>query len=289
MSAEGGFGEKDPLLEHTDDCNDNDVGDTTGPFDPNRASTPPPGQMTTNLPTERGSTTAETSFTEGLPDIPGSFSTTTFTAEGQLDKEFPFAKKENLKYRINTKNDRLQVGLIKPNKNTGEQKPYYDLITKNSKTDKYQINPRLPKEVLKELGTSRRNIIGEKIKKLTQDINDNKKVADDENQSVIERNKARERAKRQIDERTDLQKELNQLQTLDYDTTRFETIPLQEFQQNQEERREKQKEIQQEKEKQEEIANDENEVPAVRQRARERIEELEIENNQIENENEREL
>ena len=120
-----GFGEGDPLMEHTDDRDD----DTTMPLQPNGASTPAPGGQdnpltcTTNLPTERG---PETSFTEVLPDIPGSFSSTTFTAEGQLDKEFPFAKKDKLKYRINTKNEKLQVGILKPGKK------YYDLTTKKA-------------------------------------------------------------------------------------------------------------------------------------------------------------
>lgn len=271
-----GFGEGDPLLEDTDDRDDDDRDeDTTMPFQPNGASTPgaPSGAgdpMTTNLPTERG---PETSFTEGLPDIPGGFSSTTLTAVGQLDKEFPDAKKENIKYRINTKNDKLQVGLIKPGK------PYYDLATKKPGTDKYQINPSLPKEVLKELGVSRRQTLGKEIKKLSDDIFNNKKIAEDEKESQTERNKARKRAKRQIAKRTDS----------DYDTTHWETIALEEFQQNQEERLERQKEIQHEREEQEKIVNDENEEPVVRERARERIEELEIENNQIENENEREL
>ena len=44
--AEGGFGETDPLMEHTDDRDDNDdgnVSNTTGPFqpgEPEKTSTP---------------------------------------------------------------------------------------------------------------------------------------------------------------------------------------------------------------------------------------------------------
>ena len=70
-AREGGFGNTDPLMEHTDDRNDDDNGDTTGPFQPGSASTPGPGEQipmrttTMNRPPERGSHTAETSFIEG--------------------------------------------------------------------------------------------------------------------------------------------------------------------------------------------------------------------------------
>ena len=191
--AEGGFGERDPLIDDRDDDDRNDDGrddddrddNTTMPFQPNGASTPAPGNpMTTNLPAERG---PETSFT--LPDIPGGLASTTFTAEGQLYKEFPFAKKENLKYKINTKNGKLQVGVLK------SKKRYYDLTTKKPGTDKYQINPNLTKEILKELGKSRRQTIGEKMKKLSDSIHDNKKIADDQEQSETERNKPKKEQK----------------------------------------------------------------------------------------------
>ena len=61
---EGGFGNTDPLMEHTDDRND---GDTTGPFQPGSVSTPGPSEQipmrttTMNRPPERGLHTAETS------------------------------------------------------------------------------------------------------------------------------------------------------------------------------------------------------------------------------------
>ena len=42
--AEGGYGERDPLLAHTDDRNDDNDGDTTGPFHPGSSSTPGPGE-----------------------------------------------------------------------------------------------------------------------------------------------------------------------------------------------------------------------------------------------------
>lgn len=68
-ASEGGFGDTDPLMKHTDDRND---GDKTGQFQPGSASAPGPGEQipmrttTMNRPPERGSHTAETSFIEGL-------------------------------------------------------------------------------------------------------------------------------------------------------------------------------------------------------------------------------
>ena len=65
------FGEKDPLLEHTDDRDDDDRDeDTTRPFQPYDHSTPGPSgeqiEMTTmNRGKEKGPKTAETSFIEG--------------------------------------------------------------------------------------------------------------------------------------------------------------------------------------------------------------------------------
>ena len=69
-----GFGDRDPLMEHTDDRDDDDDGDTTGVFEPSSASTPAPSgeqipmptrTTTMNLPPERGSDNAETYFIKG--------------------------------------------------------------------------------------------------------------------------------------------------------------------------------------------------------------------------------
>ena len=78
MAEGGGFGETDPLMEHTDDRKDDDE-DTTGRFDPASASTPGPGEnipmrtTTMNRPPERGSHTAETSFIEGSGNLTREF------------------------------------------------------------------------------------------------------------------------------------------------------------------------------------------------------------------------
>ena len=68
-----GFGDRDPLMEHTDDRDDDDDGDPNKTFESGSASTPGPSEQipmqtrttTMNRPPERGSNTAETSFIEG--------------------------------------------------------------------------------------------------------------------------------------------------------------------------------------------------------------------------------
>jgi len=122
---------------------------------------------------------------------------------------------------------------------------------------------------------------------LSNGIKDNKQVAEDSSVSQTERNKARERAKRQTDERTALTKELDQLKKGNYQPS--ETIALEELQKNDEVRQERDQEIQREIEEQEEIMNDENRPSAERERAKENLKELEQERNEIENEREREI
>jgi len=121
---------------------------------------------------------------------------------------------------------------------------------------------------------------------LSHGINDNKAMAEDSSASQAEENKARERAKRQIEERVDLQKELDQLKKGVYQPG--QSIPLQEFQQRDEVRQEREQEIQRERQEQEKIKKDENRPSAEREHGRERIEELDLEQNEIENERERE-
>ena len=268
--AEGGYGETDPLMDHTDDRNDDDDGDdgnTTGPFQPGSWSTPGPGEQ---IPM-RTTTTNRPDETTMFPEIPDDSATTTFTAESYLDKEFPNADKLKLKYKID-KNGRLQVGLIKPGK------PYYFVTTKIQGKEEYQINKKLPKEVLEALGPSRRLTLENEIRALSEGINENKKTVEDKNESSEERKKAYERAKQQIERRTDLQKELDRLKKREYEPVLGETIPLQDFRQHEAERQEREEEIRQERQEQDEIANDENRPQAERQQARERVLELDQEN-----------
>ena len=98
---EEGGGERDPLIDHTDDQDDDNGGNVasggneTTRFVPNDSSTPAPNgnqrHTTMNRPGE------QPSFVE-FPQVPG-HSTTNF-AERELDKEFPFADKHKLKYKI---------------------------------------------------------------------------------------------------------------------------------------------------------------------------------------------
>ena len=82
-----------------------------------------------------------------LTELP-SLSTTTFAAEGEIDKEFPNADKNKIKFIMDEKG-RTRVGLISP------KKPYYNLLTQiPGKSGEYRVNPQLPKEVLRALGES---------------------------------------------------------------------------------------------------------------------------------------
>lgn len=276
------YNERDPLMAHTDDQDNADEGnlaaggnETTG-FEPGASSTPATNgnqrQTTMNRPGE------QPSYVE-LPVAPG-LSTTNF-AESELLKEFPFFDKCKIKYKLDD-NGRLKVGINRT------KKPYYHLITKIPGKEEYRINKDLKKEIELALGKPRRKTLEEKIKKLTDDINDNKAVAGDSSADKTERNKARERAKMQINERTALTRELDQLKKGKYYQP-SESTELEEFQTNDEVRREIDQEIQREIEEQQEITNDKNRPSAERERAKEKLKELEQKKNEIENDREREI
>ena len=220
------------------------------------------------------------SFLENLSELPG-LSSTTLTAEGEIFKEFPNADKTKIKYKMASKG-RTEVGLISP------QKKYYRLLTEiPGERGKYQINPRLPKEVSRALGESRRQTIQQEIGRLSEDIIKNKKNAEDTTKDQTERNNARERAQFQISSRIDLQKELDQLKAGEY--TRDgggQSISLEVFQNNEEKRQEREKQLQQEKEEREKIINDENAPISEKEKAEKEIEEFDQELNEIENERE---
>ena len=92
--AEGGFGERDPLMEHTDDRDDDDRDDdTTMPFQPNEASTPGP-------PVEEIPMQTMQHEKSGLPE-------TSYTETSFVEKD-PF---EDIERRLNIlRNDR--TGLL---------------------------------------------------------------------------------------------------------------------------------------------------------------------------------
>ena len=184
--------------------NDDDNADQTGAFYPNGASTPAP-----TMQTEKN----------GLPELPElpkvpedlltelpSLSTTTFAAKSEIDKEFPYADKSKIKYRMDRKG-RTEVGLI------GSKKPYIRLLTEiPGKSGKYQFNPKLTKEVLRALGKSRRKEIQEELEKIPDDISESKKVADDKKMPGFERNDARKRIDSLINKRGGLLRELEHLE-----------------------------------------------------------------------------
>ena len=256
------------------DDDDDDNANETGVFGP-LSSTPYQTEQK-----EKSGLHEPTVFLEDLSELPG-LSTTTFTAENEIFKEFPNADKNKIKYRMDDKG-RTEVGLISP------QKKYYRLLTEiPGERGKYQISPSLPKEVLRALGESRRETIQKEIRRLSEGINENKKIAEDTTKDQTERNKARERAKMQISSRIDLQKQSDQLKAGEY--TRDgggQSISLEVFQNNEKTRQEREKELQQEKEEQEKIINDENAPISEKETAGEKIEEINEEQNKIQNERE---
>ena len=191
---------------------------------PGASSTPATRQTTLNQPH------AQTSYSERLPDTPAP-STASFP-ENELHKEFPYFKRNEIKAKMDK--ERLEVGLMKPNK------PYIRLLTK-TREGEYQINKRLPKEVLRALGEPRREFLEKEIKRLTEGIQTNKEEADS-NPTQLKKNKARERAKRQIKDRTALTRELEQLKK-GPDSQPSESIELEDFQTNEEVRQEREQEF----------------------------------------------
>ena len=251
--AHGGY---EPLPDYDDDYpafvdDDDDNAVQTGAFVPFSSSTPYSQEFQTTQ-REKSGLQKTTSWLEDLTDLPG-LSTTTLTAEGEIDKEFPNVDKNKIKFMMDRKG-RTKVGLISP------KKPYYNLLTQiPGKSGEYQINPQLPKEVLRALGESRRQTIEKEIGRLSEGIIENKKIAEDTTKDQTERNKARERAQRQISSRVDLQKQLDQLKAGEYTRDGSgQSIPLEIFQNNEEKRREREKQLQQGKQEQEKMINDEN-------------------------------
>ena len=242
------------------------------------SSTPAPEFQTAQK--EKSGLHEPPAFLEDLSELPG-LSTTTFTVENEIFKEFPNADKTKIKYKMDSKG-RTEVGLIAP------KKPFYRLLSEiPGESGKYQINPRLPKEVSRELGEGRRQTIQQEIGRLSKGIIENKKIAEDTTKDQTERNNAHQRAQMQISSRIDLQRQLDQLKAGEYTRDGGEqSISLETFQNNEEKRQEREKELQQEKEEREKIINDENAPISEKEKAEEQIEEFNQELNEIQNERE---
>ena len=140
--AHGGY-ERLPEWEYDDlpDDDDDDNADQTGAFVPNGVSTPAPEFQT------------QQNEKDGFPELPKvpedlltelpSLSTTTFAAEGEIDKEFPNADKNKIKFTMDRKG-RVRVGLISP------KKPYYNLLTQiPGKSGEYRVNTTTSKRSFK--------------------------------------------------------------------------------------------------------------------------------------------
>jgi len=110
MAAQHDFNDMDPLMEHTDDHNDDD-GYRTGPFQTGEKATPGYAEQ---IPIR--------TTTMNRPERPSLFHQTSdesaSTAESCLHKEFPYADKMKLEYKMD-KNGRQEVSLNK------SSKPYY--------------------------------------------------------------------------------------------------------------------------------------------------------------------
>ena len=163
IMAEGGY-ELLPDWDPEDYDNEDNADQTTG-FYPNGASTPAPEFQTRQE--EKGDFPEISKAPTDLPELSESvlrempsLSSTTLTAEGEIDKEFPKADKNKIKFIMDRKG-KTRVGLINP------KKPFYNLLTQvPGKSGEYRINPQLPKEVLRALGESRRQTIETEIQRL---------------------------------------------------------------------------------------------------------------------------
>ena len=166
--------ETDPLIEQTDDHNDDDdydddyeqEVDTTTPFQPDKMSTPPKNdddeqyEMQT-MPNEQ-SGFPETSYQE--TSFFGSAQSAQERAWGALKGVFPDSS-TNLEACYSIKG-KLQV------KMAGFGKKIYDLFTTKKATGKQQLNPKLSKEILRELGPMAQEVVkrdNEEIRRLKED------------------------------------------------------------------------------------------------------------------------
>ena len=281
---EGGFGEKDPLLKNTGDRNNDDDGDTTGPFQPGSSSTPGPGEQipirTTpmNRPPERGSHTAETSFIEG---------------RGNLTREFQLQEaQKNIKYYFPDYNESIDLTVNARGKIVAKGPRGGDIEV--FKADKKSLLSTFINRFKIKLGLKREDFLDKQKKekgKWEKYIADKQKISKDTSKDSSERALAErniKKAKEEI-EKIDYRTNAVENQILGQETRIPEAPTLQEFQQHEAERQEREEEIRQKRQEQDKIANDENTPQAERQQARERVLELDQEINEIENEREEEI
>ena len=206
---------EDPLLEHEEkyDDDDDDDGDTTHPFQPGGASTPGPSgeeipmtTMNVNREKEKESSTAETSFIEGSPI--SRVLTSNEKAWESLTGIFPEAKATELEATY-SKTGKLQV------KKFGFGKRAYPLFTIGRGGGKQRLNPILPKEIKSALGTEREIVIAQKdkdIEELHKSIQEDEEIANNENEPLSVRERARERITEKREQIDALENERDELE-----------------------------------------------------------------------------
>ena len=284
MAEGGGFDETVPLLDHTDERNDDDKDITTGAFDPRSSSTPgrreriPLRTTTMNRPPERGSHTAETSFIEG---------------SGNLTREFQLQEAQNkIKYYFPEYNESIDLSINNRGKIIAKGPRGGDIEV--FKSDKKSLLSTFINRFKTKLGFKREDFLDKQKKekgKWEKYIADKQKISKDTSKDSSERALAERNIKKAKEEIAKIDYQINAVenQILGQETRIPEAPTLQEFQQHEAERQEREEEIREERQEQEEIANDENAPQDERQQARERVLELDQEINEIENEREEEI
>ena len=199
--------ETDPLLEHEEKDDDDDV-ETTNPFQPGGSSTP--GEdiplTTMNRGKEKGPGIAETSFIEGSP-----FSRV-ITANAKeweaLTGMFPDAKATELEATY-SKTGKLQV------KKVGFGKRAYPLFTKDKDTGGQRLNPILPRQIKSALGPEREILLvlkEKEIEKLQESIREDEEIANNENEQPSVRERAREKIAEKLEQIDAIENERDELE-----------------------------------------------------------------------------
>ena len=203
--------DRDPLIPHTDD--DDDADTPANPFPTEGTSTSEQGDerypMTTmNRTSERGSHHADTSFIEGTPSgrIMTSETLRIQVANETLQQEYPNYGKDGkvLTLAISKGRYRNQVVVVGPK---GGETPLF-------KADGRTINPKISKTDMKTLGPTRAALIQqseEELDELVKRIEEQQRIADNENEEPSVREQARERVQENTERRDELVNETERL------------------------------------------------------------------------------
>ena len=242
--AEGGFDERDPLTDHTDDRDDDDE---------QEVNINQPDAESTRNDDEHFEMQTFQHEQSGLPET--SYEETSFFGSAQSSKErawgvltglFPKSSSISLDASYSEKG-RLQV------KMAGAGKKLYDLFTTKRSTGEQQLNPKLTQEIRRELGPMAQEVIERDNEEIRNDrrrlieaekqLRDKEKLASEREKAAQEvqnlRNK-NERVQAQIDAHTqehgttiESESELRRLQQLkknlqtDFENAKKEVSALQ--------------------------------------------------------------